>query len=53
MIMYVCICLHVPVVPLIPVLIPMIIDVADGTDVESDLIIWRANEADSQSTTGG
>ena len=44
-----CSCLFVfTVVPLVPVLIPMIIDVAGGTDVDSDLIIYRRmNETES------
>ena len=30
-----------PVVPLIPVLIPMIVDLVDGTELDTDLIITR------------
>ncbi len=42
-----------PVFPLIPVFIPMIIDLADGTTPETDLIITRNVDPITGDVTGG
>ncbi len=41
------------VFPLIPVLIPMIIDLADGTTPDTDLIINRNTDPITGDITGG
>ena len=41
------------VFPLIPVLIPMIIDLADGTTPETDLIITRNVDPSTGDVIGG
>ncbi len=42
-----------PVFPLIPVFIPMIIDLADGMTPETDLIITRNVDSITGDVTGG